>query len=85
MLELSGGIPLLHKVCIILGDLLRDLLEQTDAHPKTATKIALGKCCIVIEIHPHQLVVAFDPFPPQFMSTKNRATYLRRLVGSPSQ
>src|SRR4051812_16492048 len=44
-----GGISPLHKVCIILGHLLRDVLEQTDVHSKTATKIALEKCCIVIE------------------------------------
>jgi hypothetical protein len=56
------------------------MLEQVDAHPKTATKVAVGKCWILHEIAPHQLVVAFYPFPPQFLSTQNKTTMLRPFI-----
>jgi hypothetical protein len=76
MTKLSPGIPPLFKVSIMLHHLLCDVLEQVDAHPKTPTKVVLGICWIFIEIHPHQVVVAFDSLPPQVLSTKNRATNL---------
>jgi hypothetical protein len=82
MPKFSGGIPSLLKEPIKLHHLHRDVLEQVDAHPKTPTKIALGICLIFIEIHPHQLVVAFNPFPPQLLSTKNQATNFWLLIGA---
>jgi hypothetical protein len=52
---------------------------------KRPTEVVLGKCQIFVEIHPHQPVVAFDYFPPQLASTKNRATSVRLFVCAPSQ
>jgi hypothetical protein len=74
MPKFSGDISPLLNVPIKLHHLRCDVLEQVDAHPKTPLKISLGICRIFIEIHPHQLVVAFNPFPPQLLSTKNRTT-----------
>jgi hypothetical protein len=73
------------KKPIKLSHLRGDALEKVDAHPKTPTEVVLGKYRIFIEIHPHQPIVAFDSFPPQLVSTKNRATSLRFFVGAPSQ
>jgi hypothetical protein len=70
---------------IILGQLRGDALEQVDVHTKMPTKVVLGKCRIFVEIYPHQLVVAFDTFPPQLLSTINRTTALPLFIGSPSQ
>jgi hypothetical protein len=72
MPKFSGSIPPLLKEPIKLPHLRHDVLKQVDAYPKTPTKIALGACQIFIEIHPHQLVVAFNPFPPQLLSTRTK-------------
>jgi hypothetical protein len=71
MPKFFGRIPPLLKESIILHHLLRDAFGQVDAHPKMPMKVALGICKIFIEIHPHQLVVVFNLFPPQLLSTKN--------------
>jgi hypothetical protein len=85
MPKFSVGIPPLLKEPIKLHHLHRNVLEQLDAHSKTPMKIALRICQIFIEIHPHQLVVAFNPFPPQLLSTKNRATNFWLLIGAANQ
>jgi hypothetical protein len=85
MYKFSGGIPPLLKEPIKLHHLRHDMLEQVDAHPKTPMKIALEICQIFIEIHLHQLVLAFNPFPPHLLSTKNRATYFCLLIGATNQ
>jgi quinol-cytochrome oxidoreductase complex cytochrome b subunit len=79
MLKFSGGIPPLLKEPIILHHLLRDVFEQVDAHPKTPTKVAIGICNIFIEIHPHQLIMAFDPFPPKLIAVLKPS-----MIGEPS-
>jgi hypothetical protein len=66
--KFSGGIPPLLKEPIKLHHLRYDVLDQVDAHPKTPPKIAFGICRIFIEIRPHQLLVSFNPFPPQLLS-----------------
>jgi hypothetical protein len=71
MPKFSDGIPPLLKEPIKLYHLHCNVLEQLDAHSKTPMKIALGIYRIFIEIHPHQLVVAFNSFRPQLLSTKN--------------
>jgi hypothetical protein len=82
MPKFSDDIPPLLKESIKLHHLCHDVFEQLDAHSKTPTKIALGICRIFAEIHPHQHVVAFNPFPPQLLSTKNRATNFWILIGA---
>jgi hypothetical protein len=67
----SSGIPLFLKESIKLHHLGRDVFQQFDAHSKTPTKIALGICQIFNEIHTHQLIVAFNPLPPQLRPTRN--------------
>jgi hypothetical protein len=59
MPKFSGGLPPLLKEPIILHHLRRDVLEQLDAHLNMPTKRALGICLIIIEMHAHQLLVAF--------------------------
>jgi hypothetical protein len=61
---------------MILGHLLRDVLEPFDTHPKTPAKIVPEECQIFVELHPHQPIVAFDLFPPQLPSAKNRVDAL---------
>jgi hypothetical protein len=73
------------KEQIILHHLLRDVFEQVDAHPKTPMKVALGIYQIIIEIDPHQLVLAFNPFPPQILSIENLATNFWLLIGATNQ
>jgi hypothetical protein len=70
---------------IKLGHLRGNALEKVDAHPKTPTKVVLGKFWIFVEIHPHQPVVAFNSFPPQLPTNKNRSTSLRLFVGAPRE
>jgi hypothetical protein len=79
MPKFSGGIPPLLKKLVILLE-LRDMLEQLDAHPKTATKIARWICWILHKIAPHQLVVVFYPFPPQLLSIENGTTNFSAAV-----
>jgi hypothetical protein len=83
--KFSGGIPLLIKEPVKLHHHHHDVLEQVDAHPKTPMKIALEMCQIFIEMHLRQLVVAFNLFPPQILSTKNQATNFWLLVGAANQ
>jgi hypothetical protein len=85
MPKFSGGITPLLKEPIKLHHLCCDALEQVDAHPKVPPKIALGICQIFGEIRPHQLVVAFNPFPPELPSTKNQTTNFWLLIGSANQ
>jgi hypothetical protein len=80
-----GGIPLLLKEPIKLYHLCRDVFEQVHAHPNMPTKIALEICRIFIEIHTHQLVVAFNPFLLQLLPTKNQATNFLLLIGAANQ
>ena len=65
----------------MIHHLLLDVLEQPDAHSKTPTKVAIRKCRIFIEIHPRQLVVAFDSFPPKLLPAKIRASNLGLFIG----
>jgi hypothetical protein len=75
MAKFCGGISPLLKESIKLHHLHCDVLEQVDAHPKMPPKISFGICQIFIEIRPHQLLVPFNPFPPQLLSTEHRSTY----------
>jgi hypothetical protein len=70
MTKFSGGISPLLKESIILGHLRCDVLEQVNAHPKTPPKIAFGKYWILIEIRSHQLLMPFNPFSLQLLSTE---------------
>jgi hypothetical protein len=80
MPKFPGSICSLLKELIKLHHLRRDVPEQVDAHSKTTTKIALQIYRIFFEINLHQLDVAFNSFPPQFLSTKNQATNFRLLM-----
>jgi hypothetical protein len=64
----------------VLRQLLHDVLENVDSHPKMVMKVAFGKFWIFHEIALHQLVLAFYHFPPQFMSTENKTTMLRPFI-----
>ena len=85
MAKFSGAIPPLLEEPIILGHTLRNVFKQLDSHPKTAPKVSLGVNGLLYEVAPHQLVVPFDPLPPQLLSTQNRTDVLWPLVGVQSQ
>jgi hypothetical protein len=80
MPEFSGGIPPLLKKPIMARQFLRNVFEQLNAHPETASKVGLGVCGILHKLVPHQSVVGIDPFPPQFLTTENRTTVLRLFI-----
>jgi hypothetical protein len=61
-------------VIVILVAICFKLHQWTITQCNPCHKWLLLKNIDVIEIHLHQLVVAFNPFPPQLLSTKNRAT-----------
>jgi hypothetical protein len=85
MPKFSGGISPLLKKLVVLLQLLRDMLEQLDAHLKMMTKIALRICWILQKIALHQLFVAFYPFLPQLLSTENGTTMLQPFIYMHSQ
>jgi hypothetical protein len=58
------------------------VLEQVETHPETPPKIAFGENRILIEIRPHQLLMPFNPFSPQLLSTEHRSTKFWPLNGA---
>jgi hypothetical protein len=81
MPQFSGGISPLLKEPIKPHHIRCDLLEQLDAHLKKPPKIAFRIRQIFIEIRQHQLLMPFNPSPPQLLSVEHQSTYFWLLNG----